>query len=221
MRLDRRWSSSNRPYERRRHRPLVVLVAALTALIVVTWTVVLATAGGATPVSCPTPPTGAAPGEVLDVDALDKIPPAPADTVRVRVLNAGGQRGQANLVAAELGDLGFAEAAPPDNDPLHPDGEMECLGQLRFGPGGEAAAATLALVLPCTEPVRDTRGDAGVDVVVGTEFRDVDPTRGARDVLDELANPDAGTATADGPAVAPAPQPVSPDVLAEARGSAC
>lgn len=216
MRLDHRPGG---PYERRRHRPVLALAVALAAMAVVTWTVVLSTAGGSVPLSCPSPADGRPPGEVLDIDALDEISPAPVDSVPVRVLNAGGQRGQANLVAAELGDLGFREAAPPDNDPFHLDGEMECLGQLRFGPGGEAGAATLALVLPCTEPVRDTRGDNSVDVVVGTEFRDVDPVRAVRDVFDELANP----TTADSPdPEAATPQPVlDPDVLTEARSSTC
>lgn len=209
----------DRPYERRRHRPVVALAAALLVAATVTWTVVLSTAGGSTPVACPLPASGRTPGEVLDVDALDQVAPAPVDTVRVRVLNAGGQRGQANLVAAELADLGFGEAAPPDNDPLHPDGEMECLGQLRFGPGGEPAAATLALVLPCTEPVRDARTDASVDVVVGTEFREANPSKAVRDVLDELANPVSdGT---DPEAAPPTPPTVDPAVLTEARGTTC
>lgn len=224
-------------YQRRRHRPLLAIVVVLAVLAAVTWTVVLSTAGSSSSVSCPAPSSGTLSGEVLDVDALDETPPAPVDTVAVRVLNAGGQRGQANLVAAQLGDLGFHEAAPPANDPLHPEGEMDCIGQLRFGPAGESAAATLSLVLPCTEPVRDDRGDASVDVVIGTEFREVNPSRAVRDVLDELANP---AATASGaaagsdapdptdPASDPAADPAGqarpalpPDVLAAARGNAC
>jgi len=215
--------SRDRPYGRRRRRPVVALVAVLGASVVVTWAIVLSTAGDTKPLSCPAPATGTEAGEVLDVEDLDEVAPVAAGVVRVRVLNAGGQRGQANLVAAQLGDLGFVEAAPPGNDPFHPDSEMECVGQLRFGPSGEAAAATLALVLPCTEPVRDGRADDSVDVVVGTEFREVDPPRAVRDVLDELANPGATVESVDpaDPGVAPAPQAVSPDVLAAARGSAC
>lgn len=218
------------PYQRRRHRPVLALVSVLAAVAALTWTVVLATAGGSTPVSCPVP-AGGTEGEVLDVDALDTTPLAPVDTIGVRVLNAGGQRGQANLVAAQLADLGFRTAGPPDNDPLFPDGGMECIGQLRFGQQGQAAAATLALVLPCTEPVRDARADASVDVVVGTEFREVGPPGPVREVLDELANPaaagtqtDAGADSADpgaDPAAAPA-RPAAPlEVLAAARGDAC
>ena len=219
--------SSRRRYGRRRHGPVVVLAAVLAVAAIITWTVVLSTAGHSTRISCPAPASGQSPGEVLEVDALDGASPTPVDTVAVRVLNAGGQRGQANLVAAQLGDLGFREAAPPDNDPFHPDGDMACIGQLRFGPQGEAAAATLALVLPCTEPVRDGRADASVDVVVGTEFREVDPSRAVRDVLDELANPAAVSAGSDetdpgaDPAAAPARPAVPADVLDTARGNTC
>jgi hypothetical protein len=218
-----------RPYERRRRGPVIVLAAALAVAAAVTWTVVLATAGGSAPVTCPA--AAADGGEALDADALDAVALAPVDTIAVRVLNAGTQRGQANLVAAQLGDLGFREAAGPGNDPLHPEGDMECIGQLRFGPGGESAAATLALVLPCTEPVRDGRGDATVDVVVGTEFRDVDPPAAVREVLDELANPTgSGTQTdaeagAEDPATDPSAAPprvvAPPEALAIARGDSC
>lgn len=209
-----------RPYERRRRGPIVVLAAVLAAIAALTWTVVLSTAGGSAPVACSSP----AGGEALGVDALDPVALAPVDTVAVRVLNAGTQRGQANLVAAQLGDLGFREAGSPDNDPMHPDGDMECIGQLRFGPQGESAAATLALVLPCTEPVRVERGDATVDVVVGTEFRDVDPPTAVRQVLDELANPTATTATQDGAedtGTEPARPAAPPEALATARGDVC
>ena len=74
---------------------------------------------------------------------------------------------------------------------------MECIGQLRFGPAGEGAASTLALVLPCAEMVRDDRPDDTVDVAVGTAFGDVNPVRAARDALDQLSGPSAGTGDTD------------------------
>lgn len=217
-----------RPYERRRRGPVIVLAAVLAVVAAVTWTVVLSTAGGSTPVACPAVAGG---GDALETDALDAVALTPVADVAVRVLNAGGQRGQANLVAAQLLDLGFTEAGAPGNDPLHPDGDMECIGQLRFGPRGESAAATLALVLPCTEPVRDGRQDASVDVVVGTEFRDVDPSTAAREVLDELANPTAAGSQTDAsagggdpatdPSAAPPRPAAPPETLAESRGDRC
>src|SRR5205085_12686715 len=104
------------PYRRRRRTPWVIVVALLAAAAVATWTVVLVDSGGpSAAAACPPPTTGPLPGQVVDAATLDGVTPVPPSAARVRVLNAGGQRGQANLVAAQLTDLGFAEAAPPDN----------------------------------------------------------------------------------------------------------
>ena len=217
-----------RPYRRRRRGPVVVLVALLAAAAAATWIMVLVNnSGSAGTASCPVPVAGPPPGESVPSDALAAVAPAPPASVRVRVLNAGGQRGQANLVAAQLGDLGFAEAAPPDNDPYFPNGDMECVGQVRFGTVGEPAAGTVALVLPCAELVRDSRQDDTVDVSVGTAFGDINPARPIRDVLDQLAAPAGGTdgagnADPNAPDPAPAAAPaVDPSVLAEARDATC
>ena len=215
------------PYRRRRRAPWVVVVVLLAAAAVATWTVVLVDSDGlAAAAACPPPTSGTLPGQVVDAAALDAVAPVPPSAARVRVLNAGGQRGQANLVAAQLADLGFAEAAPPDNDPLHRDGDMECVGQLRFGPAGQGAARTLTLVMPCTELVRDDRADDTVDISVGTGFRDVSPPRAVRNALDQIgtgggtdgsanadpADPTASTGAAPG---------VDPTVLETARTAAC
>lgn len=212
-----------RPYQRRRRGPIVVVVAVLAAIAVGTWSVVLLnspSAGGST--SCPTPASGT-PGEVLAYDALDSTQPVAPGAVRVKVLNGGGQRGQATLVAAQLGDNGFAEAEPPATDTFFPDGDMACTGQLRFGPAGEAAAGTAALVLPCLELVRDGRQDDSVDVVLGTGFGDLNPSKAARDVLEQLGSPSGGSdgsANADPSAADQAPPPtpaIDAAALAEAR----
>ena len=215
------------PYRRRRRTPWVVVVSVLAVAAVATWTTVLvgATSSSAA-TSCPTPATGPVPGQVVDSGALDAVAPVPPSAARVRVLNAGGQRGQANLVAAQLGDLGFPEAAAPDNDPFYPDGDMECVGQLRFGQAGEGAARTLTLVLPCTELVRDDRSDDTVDIAVGTGFRDVNPPRAVRNALDQIGTGGGtdGSANADpaDPAASGGATPgVDPTVLETARNAAC
>jgi hypothetical protein len=215
------------PYRRRRRAPWVIVVALLAVAATVTWYVVLADAGGPSlAAACPAPTSGTLSGEVVDAASLDGVAPVPPSAARVRVLNAGGQRGQANLVAAQLSDLGFPEAAPPDNDPLHPNGDMECVGQLRFGQTGQGAARTLALVLPCVELVRDDRDDDAVDVSVGTGFRDVTPPRAVRNALEQIgtgAGSD-GAANADptDPAASGAAAPdVDPTVLETARDAAC
>jgi hypothetical protein len=205
----------------------VVVVSVLAVAAVATWTTVLVGASGSTgATSCPAPAGGPVPGEVVDATALDTVAPVPPSAARVRVLNAGGQRGQANLVAAQLGDLGFPEAAPPDNDPLYAQSDMECVGQLRFGPAGAGAARTLTLVLPCTELVRDDRTDDTVDIAVGTGFRDVSPPRAVRNALDQIGTGGGtdGSANADpaDPTASTAATPgVDPTVLETARDAAC
>ena len=217
------------PYRRRRRTPWVIVVALLAIAAVTTWTVVLTGANGpSAAAACPPPTTGTLPGQVVAAATLDGVAPVAPSAAKVRVLNAGGQRGQANLVAAQLTDLGFAEAAPPGNDPLHPTGKMECVGQLRFGAAGQGAARTLTLVLPCTELVRDDRGDDTVDIAVGTGFRDVDPPRAVRKALDQIGNGGGsggdGSANADpnDPNASPSAAPgVDPTVLETARNAAC
>ena len=202
-------------------------MSVLAVAAVATWTTVLAGAGGSSATtSCPTSAGGPVPGQVVDAAALDPVAPVPPSAARLRVLNAGGQRGQANLVAAQLGDLGFPEAAAPDNDPYYADGDMECVGQLRFGPAGEGAARTLTLVLPCTELVHDDRDDDTVDIAVGTGFRDVNPPRAVRNALDHIGTGGGsdGSANADpaDPAASGTATPgVDPSVLETARDAAC
>jgi len=215
------------PYRRRRRTPWVVVVSVLGVVAVATWTIVLVGASGSSAAtSCAAPAGGPVPGQVLELSALDAVAPVPPSAARVHVLNAGGQRGQANLVAAQLGDLGFPEAAPPENDPLYPNGDMECVGQLRFGASGQGAARTLTLVLPCTELVRDNRGDDTVDIAVGTGFRDVNPPRAVRNALDQIGNNgnsggSDGSANADPNASTTATPAVDPTVLETARNAAC
>lgn len=204
---------SRRPYQRRRTRPIVATSAVLAVLAVATWIVVGVTASdGAADLSCSPPASGTVPGTVIDRAELDRTPPAAPRDVRFQVLNAGGQRGQANLVSAQLGDLQFGEAASPGNDPQYPDGDLDCVGQLRFGPAGQAAAETLSLVMPCVELVRDERTKPDVDVVIGAAFSDVSPGRAARDVLDELSAP----AGVNGRRAA-----VDPAKLEQARANGC
>jgi LytR cell envelope-related transcriptional attenuator len=217
-------AARTRPYQRRRRGPVLVVVSVLAVLAIATWSVVLVNTGGAASASsCPV--TNPPAGEVLSSGALDEVAPAPPSTVEVHVLNAGGQRGQASLVAAQLGDLGFSVKGT-GNDPLFPNEDMECYGQLRFGAAGEAAASTLTLVMPCLELLRDGRPDAAVDISVGTGFGDFNPGRSARDALDQLTEPGGGTdgaANADPNAAeaAPAPATLDPELVEEARGASC
>ena len=72
-------------------------------------------------------------------------------------------------VAGAMKDLGFAQPTAA-NDPLYAGARMTCQGQIRFGTAGQATAATVWLVAPCTELLNDNRADDTVDFAVGTEF---------------------------------------------------
>ncbi|MDT7558902.1 MAG: hypothetical protein QOI68_3372 [Pseudonocardiales bacterium] len=213
---------AGRAYQRRTSRPVTILVAVLAVIVVVTWSVVLSKSStGPQGSVCPQPsaaPAGLpAVGEAQPSTALDQVAPAPPNAVRIRVLNGGGQRGQATLVASQLGELGFTEAADPTNDPYYPDGNLVCRGNIRYGPNGAAAARTVSLVLPCVALVSDGRADDSVDVAIGSSFGEVNPSKAARDALDQLGGPSGQTDSGD----AGASPTADPDLLARAREVPC
>jgi hypothetical protein len=216
---DRFWPAG---YHRRRGAPAAIVIGVLAALSLITWTVVLiATAGSGGVGRCNPPADTTNFGEVLSANALADVPPVPASAVPVRVLNGGGQRGQANLVASLLGDLGFTEADPPANDPRYPKEDLGCRGQLRFGQAGAGAARTLSLVLPCTELVRDGRPDGSVDLAIGTGFGDVSPSNAARKVLEQLAAPAPAENTGPGGESTPAAAGADPQLIEQAASTGC
>lgn len=185
-------------YRRRNLLPAVLVVVVLAVAGVVTWIVVLTSSSSSQVTACNMPTGAAAAGGPVARTALDDTPAAPPGEVAVRVLNGAGQRGQGQLAAVELGELGIAEAAPPDNDPLYPAQDLSCVGQIRYGPASASAARTLSLVVPCAELVDDGRAPATVDLALGSDFRDITPTAGVTDALRALARGSADGAPAAG-----------------------
>ena len=178
----------------RRHRylPALVLVVVLAVAGIATWTVVFVNSTSGSVTTCnPSPVPGA--GTRLSTTALDKQQAAAPGDVRVTVLNGAGQRGQAQLAAVELGELGIGEANPPDNDRLYPAKDLGCVGQIRFGEKGAAGARTLSLVAPCAELVRDGRNDSTVDLALGSDFRDIAPSQPVTETLRALSRQKAGS----------------------------
>ncbi|GAA5172182.1 envelope integrity protein Cei [Pseudonocardia eucalypti] len=200
-------------------RPVIALVTVLTIGAVITWSMVLGKSStDAAGTACPSPAAGAeAAGVAQPSSALDEVAPAAPGAVRIRVLNGGGQRGQATLVASQLGELGFTEAAPATNDPLYPNGDLICRGGIRYGAAGAAAARTVSLVLPCVALLRDNRPDDSVDVAIGSQFGEIAPTRAARQALDQLAGPSGQTNVTEAGAAPTADQ----ELLTAARDVAC
>ncbi len=177
-----------RRYRRRRPVPALVLLALLGLVTAVVWTGVLSPGSpGATACPPPSPTAPPYPGDVLARTALDTVAPAPPQLASIRVLNGNGVRGEASIVSEGLAGLGFAAVGEARNDPLHPDFELSCHGQIRFGAQGESAARTLSLVVPCAELVRDDRTGDVVALALGTEFTGLRPSAEARSVLRSLA----------------------------------
>ncbi|WP_020659076.1 envelope integrity protein Cei [Amycolatopsis benzoatilytica] len=207
------------PYRRRKPLAGIVVLSVLAITSVMVWTTTLQRASDATALTaCPPPAAGTAPpaSTALAYHALDNVAPAPAAESRVTVLNGSGQRGSAALVAGELARLGFPPASPPADDPAHPEGDLRCLGQIRFGPAGTSAARTLSLVVPCAQLVRDSRAGSTIDLALGTDFSTVIPTPEARRALDLLATAPTGVPT-DGAT----PPGLTPALLNGARPGQC
>lgn len=220
-------------YRARKPLPAVIVIVLLSVVAALVWAGVLnrpdPTSGGCqaaadndTTARSPTAPAPVFPGQRIPTEGLDAVPPAPPQRVAVQVLNANGQRGEAGIVATELAELGFVPTAEPTNDPLHPDFDLRCHGEIRFGAAGEAAARTLSLAIPCAELVRSTRLDGTVELALGTEFTKLRPNDAAREALDGLARLDQPLESSQGgQAAGLMASAVDPEQLREARTVEC
>lgn len=164
-----------RPFRRRNPRPAIIVVVLLAVATGVIWTVALTRPAKVhEAVVCNPPPqsAGSAPaqlGEQVSRSAMMDVTPAKLADTKVRVLNASGRGGQAGDVAGAMKDLGFAQPTAA-NDPLYAGTRLTCQGQIRFGTAGQATAAAVWLVAPCTELFNDNRADDSVDLSLGTDF---------------------------------------------------
>jgi hypothetical protein len=222
-------SSSGRKQGYRTRRPMraLLLVVILSSVAGWVWLNVL----HQTENGCP---RLAATGQQLPTGGLDAVSPAPPQSTRVRVLNANGRPGEATIVDGALAHLGFASTRTPANDPLHPDLDLRCYGEIRFGAAGQAAARTLSLAVPCAELVRDVRPDSEIDLALGTRFIALRPNDAARTALLDSAGlgrlmqvvpPHGGLAAQAGPPQTANTQStvpvIDPNVLRQARQVTC
>jgi len=164
-----------RPFRRRNPRPAILVVALLAVATGVVWTIALtrpAKVREAEVCNPPPQPVGSAParlGEQVSRTTMTDVTPAKLGDTKIRVLNASGRGGQAADVAGAMKDLGFAQPTAT-NDPLYAGTRLNCQGQIRFGTAGQATAAAVWLVAPCTELFNDNRADDSVDLALGTDF---------------------------------------------------
>ncbi|HEY0228637.1 MAG TPA: envelope integrity protein Cei [Mycobacterium sp.] len=164
-----------RPFRRRNPRPAIFVLVFLVLVTGVVWVVALTRPAKVREAEACNPPpqqAGSAPaqiGEQMSRSAMSDVSPAKLADTKVRVLNASGRGGQAGDVAGAMKDLGFAQPTAA-NDPIYAGTRLTCQGQIRFGTAGQATAAAVWLVAPCTELFNDNRADDSVDLVLGTEF---------------------------------------------------
>jgi LytR cell envelope-related transcriptional attenuator len=164
-----------RPFRRRSARPAIALLVVLLVASAVVWTIALTRQPEVHEATvCNPPPEQADPaqphlGTAVPHSTMVNVAPAKLADAKVRVLNASGRGGQAADVAGALRDQGFAQPAAA-NDPVYAKTRLNCQGQIRFGEAGQAGAAAVWLVAPCTELYRDDRTDDSVDLAIGTEF---------------------------------------------------
>lgn len=164
-----------RPFRRRNTRPAVYVLALLVLVTSVIWAVALTRSTDIHEVAtCNPPPTPGEPGQPglgtqVARATMAGVTPAKLAETKIHVLNASGRSGQAADVAGALRDLGFAQPTAA-NDPVYVHTRLDCAGQIRFGTAGQATAAAVWLVAPCTELFRDDRTDDTVDLAVGTDF---------------------------------------------------
>jgi hypothetical protein len=212
------------PYRKRKPIPAIIIVALLGITAIVVWVKVMHKADNVdAAVACPTSTVASANGQALPYGALDKVTPAVPAQISYRVYNGSSQRGAAQQVAIALNGLGFQQPATVADDPLYPKQDLNCIGELRFGANGQAAARTLSLVLPCTELIKDNRQDATVDVSVGKNFSSVLPNKDAMSALHQLASWASSHPTPQGGQQAQggqAPQ-LSPALLSGAHTTVC
>lgn len=171
------------------------MLAAFAVVTLMVWTyaltrpVVVEQAVPCNPPPPATDPAIPALGERVSVSTMATVAPAKLAETNVQVLNASGQGGQAAEVAGELRDLGFAQPGAA-NDTIYAGDPLTCQGQIRFGPDGQAAAAAVWLVAPCTELYQDERSGNAVDLVIGSDFSELTHSDDIEAVLAGL-RPDA------------------------------
>jgi hypothetical protein len=201
-----------RPFRRRNSRPAIALLVVLLVGSAVVWTIALTRTPEVHEATvCNPPPEQPDPGQprlgtAVSRSTMVNVAPAKLADAKIRVLNASGRGGQAADVASALKDLGFAQPAA-SNDQIYDRTRLNCQGQIRFGEAGQAGAAAVWLVAPCTELYRDDRNDDSVDLVLGTEF-------GALAHSDDIAAVLAGLRPGD-------TEPADPALLAKIHAGNC
>lgn len=182
-------------YRRRTRWPFLAIIGVLFIGGVVVWTQALRPASAAQ-TGCNAPgvaaatsakaPTGTAStraatttsssvnttlGTFTNPQTLAGMRPADPASVPLRVFNASTLTGEAKTVTDELRAAGFTAIGQQANDPLYPESNLRCYGEIRYGYAGQAEARTTLIVAPCAQLVLDGRLDNSVDLSIGQLYQ--------------------------------------------------
>lgn len=179
----------------RRPLPAVVFIAALTVLTAIVWVRVLDRAtgsGGSSDSACPTPkPT------------LPTVVPF-AEDISVIVLNSTDRANLAAHTKAALQKNNFKVVAAANDEPSYGGhGELDGVGEIRFGPAAAAAATVVHYYLPNATMVRTDSSSSTVILSLGKDFKKL-PTR---DQARALMKKHGVTRTSRSPEPVPLPTP--------------
>lgn len=92
--------------------------------------------------------------------------------VTVNVYNATKRNGLGSATSKLVAARGFV-IGTVSNDPMKK--AVAAPAEVRFGPAGETSAALVVALVPGAVPVKDTRADASVDLVIGDAFKELAP----------------------------------------------
>lgn len=182
-----------RPFPRRNPTPAIVIVTVLAVVAIAAW--VFALIGDeerSYPTACALPTSADAPEmQVVPRSDMLSVAPAAQSTFNVTVLNSAAARGEARSASEDLVAQGFAAGEPAyGDDTVYTERDLHCVAQIRFGQGGQAAAAAVWLAVPCAQLVKDGRSGTDVDVALGEFYTGSRPSQDVQAALESLRSVD-------------------------------
>lgn len=184
--------AQGRRFKRRNYTPAIVLGTVLAVLAIAAWTFALLDRGtDSYPTDCAMPAKVDVSMTPADRDAMLEVSPAAQSTFRVTVLNSAAARGSARSVSDDLIRQGFAAGEPAyGDDTMYTERDLNCVAQIRYGPGGETAAAALWLAIPCAQLANDGRAGPDVEVALGEYWHAPASTQEQQAALESLRSVD-------------------------------
>lgn len=149
-------------------------------------------------------------GSFANPGSLTGIRPADPATVAVQVYNASQTSGLAKTVTNDLRAAGFTSILAGANDPLYPAFDLVCVGEIRYGQAGTAAARTMLMIAPCAQLVLDNRISDSVDLSIGARYQYAPPPDTVKAQLKAIHDAAIPPAVIEGQTARPRPPAVIP-----------